>query len=177
MAGAVETGDQPEQRRLAATGSADSATISLSRTVRLMSQGAAYHPRRFSRGGRGSASERVPARVLPAHQRAWSRRPECCREFSQQREGDDRRQDVIGPAHLLAVDQQITQALRRAHDFGRDHEHESEAEARAQGDQGLWQAPPAAGYAAPSQAATDRKTRPTSMSLRSTDRMAPATPR
>ena len=37
-----------------------------------------------------------------------------------------------GLPSLLAVDEQIAEALGRAHELGRDHEHEAEAEARAQ---------------------------------------------
>ena len=48
------------------------------------------------------------------------------------RENQDRGDDLVGLAELLAVDKEIAEPLGRAHELGRDHEHPAESETGAQ---------------------------------------------
>ena len=91
-------------------------------------------------------------------------------------EDHDRGDDLRRLAELLAVDQQIAEPFGGAEELGRDHEHPAEPEPGAQRDHigrqhgGQQDAPH---HRVPER----RKTRPTSTILRSTESIAPITPR
>ena len=137
----VEAGDEAQQRGLAAARAADQrddlaflhGEIDVGERARAVGIGLGEV---FEGQHR---TEPLPHGVLPAHERLGAGDEQAVGGLAEQREGDDGGEDLVGLAHLLAVDEQIAEALRCAHEFGRDHEHEAEAEARAQGDHGLRQ--------------------------------------
>ena len=84
----------------------------------------------------GEHRQSSPARRsgLPSAGTASKRAPEAVGGLAEDREGDDRGDDLRGLAELLAVDQQKAKALRGAQEFGRDHEHPAKPQPGAQRD-------------------------------------------
>ena len=114
--------------------------------------------------------------VFPAQERRRDAREDRVGGLAEHGEGDDRGDDLRRLAELLAVDQEIAEAFRGAHELGRHHEHPAEPEPGAQRDHVGRQhrgKQDAADHGGPDR----RKTRPTSTILRSTDSTAPITPR
>ena len=179
--GAVEAGDGAQQRRLAAAGAADDGDDLAKPDVggkalqRVDAVGIGFSDpiEREHQAALPLAAERI----LPAQQRRGRDLDQPVGGLAEDGEDHDGGEDLRGLAELLAVDQEIAEPFGRAHEFGGDDEHPAQTKADAQRHHIGRQHRGQQDAADHRRAAESRKVRPTSTILRSTERIAPITPR
>src|SRR6266851_4588041 len=71
-------------------------------------------------------------RVLPGEEGRGGGEEQAVADLAEHGESENGGEDLLGLAELLAVDQEIAEALGGAHEFGGDHEHPPEPEPRPQ---------------------------------------------